>query len=268
MSIHMMSDVFKRSKSKGTARVVLLALANYSDEHGKCWPSLGRLARDSNVARRNVINAINALEELGEVERAGTKTSRNGVNVYHIKLGGDESVTPPQLDAASDDSVTPASDDSVIPPVTTPSPKPTINHQLNRHSSDDDDNETLFFLGEVFEVSGAEAKKYRKEYPNIQNLMADCLKADRYWSERHVTKGDEQKVLAAWFRKTNEADKAATKKQLRLPAADSMGARRYETWTADEKEMAAVWINRGQSAYSCGLTPGHVDGLRKEGMLT
>lgn len=121
-----MSDVFKMSKSRGTARVVLLALANYSDERGKCWPSLGRLAKDSNVARRNVIKAINSLCEIGEVQRVGTKVSRNGVNVYQILLGGDDSVT-------RDDSVTSTSDDSVTPLVTIPSPKLPLNRQLNRH---------------------------------------------------------------------------------------------------------------------------------------
>ena len=57
-------------------RCVLLALAEHADDMGRCWPSLSRLARLSEVDRRTVTRALAALEARGLLTRArGRQTS-------------------------------------------------------------------------------------------------------------------------------------------------------------------------------------------------
>lgn len=47
-----MNRVFEHSRSEGTARLVLLALAWYADDHGNAWPSVKNLADRANVGER------------------------------------------------------------------------------------------------------------------------------------------------------------------------------------------------------------------------
>ena len=65
MSVKVMSDVWQSSQSKGTARLVLLAIADHCNPSGIAWPSLTRLASYVNVDRRNVIHAVNTLVQIG-----------------------------------------------------------------------------------------------------------------------------------------------------------------------------------------------------------
>ena len=120
MSVKVMGKVWEHSQAKGTARLVLLAIADHCNPTGVAWPSLSRLAQYVNVDRRNVIAAINKLVETGELERVQQgKTGR--ATTYRIVLTSDASVT-------SDATVT--SDASITQVVTPASPQPSY----NRHS--------------------------------------------------------------------------------------------------------------------------------------
>ena len=123
MSVHKISAVFRNSKSQGTARVVLLALANYADEKGICWPGFGCLSRDANVDRRNIIRAINGLIKLGEIEKIGT--GPHGSNKYKITVSSGAGVTSDTA-ATSDDGVTIGSGAGVTRVVAEASPKPSL----------------------------------------------------------------------------------------------------------------------------------------------
>lgn len=52
-----------------TAKSVLLAIANYADEEGICWPSQDQLADDTELSRHSIMRAIDHLEELGLLSR-------------------------------------------------------------------------------------------------------------------------------------------------------------------------------------------------------
>lgn len=73
--------VFEKSKSKGLSRLVLLALANYSNNKGVAWPSLKTLQVDTNASRRGVINAVQNLVDIGEI-LVDENEGRNGTNKY------------------------------------------------------------------------------------------------------------------------------------------------------------------------------------------
>lgn len=91
MSIEALSIVLNHSKAKGAAKLVLIGIANHlgPDADEGAWPSQARLASYANVSDRAVRDAIEALEQLGELrkEQAGGH-SRNQYkpNRYWIDL--------------------------------------------------------------------------------------------------------------------------------------------------------------------------------------
>lgn len=68
MSLESVAIAFNHSRARGTAKVVLLGIANH-DGDGGAWPSVATLARYANVSHRNVQKAVEQLEALREVRR-------------------------------------------------------------------------------------------------------------------------------------------------------------------------------------------------------
>jgi hypothetical protein len=66
VSVESISLVLNHSKARGTAKVVLIGIANH-DGDGGAWPSVRTLARYANVSERNVRKALRELSDLGEV---------------------------------------------------------------------------------------------------------------------------------------------------------------------------------------------------------
>ena len=67
MSIKIMTRVWDNSKSKGSALLLLLALADYASEAGYCWPGITTLAGKTRLSERQVMRLIRQLEEAGEL---------------------------------------------------------------------------------------------------------------------------------------------------------------------------------------------------------
>lgn len=73
MSVESLAAVLHHSRAKGTAKLVLVGIANH-DGDGGAWPTIATLARYANVHERNVQRAIDKLVSLGELvvtEQAG-----------------------------------------------------------------------------------------------------------------------------------------------------------------------------------------------------
>jgi hypothetical protein len=66
MSIESMAAALHHSKATGTARLVLIGIANH-DGDGGAFPAMATLAKYANVDIRNARNAVRRLEALGEV---------------------------------------------------------------------------------------------------------------------------------------------------------------------------------------------------------
>ena len=62
-----MSLVLHHSKARGTAKLVLIGVANHEGDGG-AWPALATLMRYANVDRRNAQRALTKLVELGELQ--------------------------------------------------------------------------------------------------------------------------------------------------------------------------------------------------------
>jgi hypothetical protein len=86
MSMASVAQVRSSSKSRGSARTLLLIIASHTNpDTGWAWPSLDTLARETALTRRHVIRLIAHLEALGELEvRRGH--GRGRVNFYRVHL--------------------------------------------------------------------------------------------------------------------------------------------------------------------------------------
>lgn len=94
MSIKALSTVWESSQTKGSALLLMLAIADYCDDDGVCWPSVPTLARRARIKERNAWNILRKLEAAGELEitsRAGVVKTLSGVqrtNRYKVLLQG------------------------------------------------------------------------------------------------------------------------------------------------------------------------------------
>lgn len=96
MAIGVMTWVWDHSRSKHSARLVLLAIADcMNSEHAWAWPSNKELARKANVTDRAVQLAVADLAKLGELE-VGYNEGPKGCNRYRVLMATPEKSSPPK----------------------------------------------------------------------------------------------------------------------------------------------------------------------------
>ena len=69
----------------GNARVLMLALADFANEEGYCWPGVTRLAAMMRVSNRTVQRLIVQCQEAGEL-KVKRRVGRHHTNLYQITL--------------------------------------------------------------------------------------------------------------------------------------------------------------------------------------
>lgn len=79
--MHISSWAWKNSRAAGATLLVLLALADISDDDGHSYPGIPHLARKTRLSTRTVRRQLSSLEELGEL-RVDRHVGRP--NVYEI----------------------------------------------------------------------------------------------------------------------------------------------------------------------------------------
>lgn len=67
MSISVMSWVWKNSKQEGGALLTLLAMADFADDSGVCWPSTLTLANKARLSRSQIFKILRQLKEDKEI---------------------------------------------------------------------------------------------------------------------------------------------------------------------------------------------------------
>ena len=118
-----MQYVFESKNTKGSQRLMLLAIADRCDDEGTCYPGVPYLAEKCNVARRTALTIIHKLEKKGEIrviEGGGCETGHGATNRYVMtkfresnNLKNDDSEFRPVGLITSDDSITPTPDKTI-----------------------------------------------------------------------------------------------------------------------------------------------------------
>lgn len=83
MSVKVLGAAWEESQAVGADLLVLLAMADWCNHSGICYPSYGQIARKARVSRTSVTSAIRRLIALGELER---------VTRGHAPTAGEEDV--------------------------------------------------------------------------------------------------------------------------------------------------------------------------------
>lgn len=92
MSNTALNTVFANSRSQGTARLVLLSIADRADDHGRAFCGAKDLCRRSNADRATVFRAIRSLRKMGELTVLPDKGTR-GCNRYEITVNQSQNAT-------------------------------------------------------------------------------------------------------------------------------------------------------------------------------
>lgn len=88
MSIKIMAEVWDNAEVEGASLLVLLALADYANDNGICWPAVGTLARKTRVSERHIRRLLGALERNGNIV-IGFREGPMNVNLYKVLVAGD-----------------------------------------------------------------------------------------------------------------------------------------------------------------------------------
>ncbi len=67
MSIKVMTRIWEHAQHKGSALLLLLALADYANEEGICWPSIETLAAKIRMSERQTQRMLRDLIVRGDV---------------------------------------------------------------------------------------------------------------------------------------------------------------------------------------------------------
>jgi hypothetical protein len=100
--------VWKYSQEGGTPLLLLLAMADWADDWGYCYPSIEQMAVKCRQTERNILNLIADLEQAGEMRRVARGKGGRGKfsgSVYQVIVGmsrdeisASEQVSPKALD--------------------------------------------------------------------------------------------------------------------------------------------------------------------------
>lgn len=134
MSISVMSEVWNKSQHSGSELLMLLAIADFSDDHGKAYPSVNTLSNKCRMSRRNAQYVINILKCSGELTVSINKgPPPKFPNLYRINLNALQAQPIAQVKASAQ--VQPSARTSAIQRMSDAqpiAPKPSvtiINHQ-------------------------------------------------------------------------------------------------------------------------------------------
>ncbi len=86
MSVKVMTRVWEYSQAKHSELLIMLALADWSDDAGASYPSIPKLARKARLTGRQTRRALNELETIGEIHRNRSNGGRDRPNHYLIIL--------------------------------------------------------------------------------------------------------------------------------------------------------------------------------------
>lgn len=87
MAVSVWARVWRKSRQKGNALLLMLALADECNEKCVCWPDIASLARKSRMDHRTVQRRLAALVKVGEICIEQGKGGAGRANVYGVLTG-------------------------------------------------------------------------------------------------------------------------------------------------------------------------------------
>lgn len=209
MSIEAIAAVLHHSKASGSAKLILLGIANHQGDAG-AWPAVSTLARYANITVRQAQKQIRVLEESGEVKidyQAPEITKHT--NRYWVTVR-----CPRECDGSTAhrvNSTTGGGELHDTPGVNSTTPEPSMNHQEPKIGKATRIPLPFVITDEMREW--AETKIPGVDIDFETESFIDYWKAKPY----HATKVDWPATWRVWMSKTK---RTAQSKERSLPKAD------------------------------------------------
>jgi hypothetical protein len=89
MSIDIMTQVWRQSKAFGSDLLILLAIADHADDHGRAFPSVQALQQKGRMSERNVQYCLKRLAEMSEL-KIDRGAGPHGTHIFWVLPGGAE----------------------------------------------------------------------------------------------------------------------------------------------------------------------------------
>ena len=86
MSVKHMALVWEHADADGSEMLVLLALADFADADGWCWPAMGTLAKRARIKERAARMAVRRLEGKGLILCQLSRGGKGRGNRYRITV--------------------------------------------------------------------------------------------------------------------------------------------------------------------------------------
>jgi hypothetical protein len=182
MSAKVVSFIFEHSKTVGSARVLMLAIADMANNDGECWPGRANLARRVNVSVRQITRLIQECERTGELSVISERRPNNEFENNRYLIHG----------VAADQRITKARQ-----------PKPKAERKDTRVTSDTDD--TTGSDTDVTLTKSAEPKALKRlsdaSAPNVSVLpkagsyQARTGKTDAECEAERIALAEQQRVI-------------------------------------------------------------------------
>lgn len=131
MSVRTMARVWEFSRHGGTDLLMLLAIADFSDDDGLAFPSVEKLAKKCRMSKRNAQDRLKALSESGELtilKNQGPPPKYPNLFLVNLELLGVKHASPVQPTAPVQYSVERGAAHCMAG-VKPTAPKPSVNHQ-------------------------------------------------------------------------------------------------------------------------------------------
>ena len=92
MSVRVLSEVWDGYPGGGSELLALLALADWSDDEGRCFPSMASIGRKTRLSEKQARRVVHSLEEAGFLRVTGGQSGGGMSRRYQIAL---DRLTPP-----------------------------------------------------------------------------------------------------------------------------------------------------------------------------
>jgi hypothetical protein len=241
MSVRCISLVLEKSIHSGTELLMLVVLADYSDDDGNSYPGVASLARKCRMGSRNANYILKALQDSGEL-RVLKNEGPKGTNRYRIMLALLGAAKPLKRSAPLQSSA-PLQRGSRPPATQFPKPLQPIADEpsLNRHEPSD---------------TSLVPKLKKRKPQTLAQFLADC----RTSGEKAIPDNDQifkyaetiglqsDMLAASWNEfKIAYIDKPKTYSDWRATFRNSVRGNWYKVWFLTDGE-AAKWTTQGEQA--------------------
>ena len=194
MSIRLMNLAWQVQLTS-TQKLVLIAMADWSNDEGICWPSIAKLANKTSLSERGLRKVIRNLEELGLVD---TQEKPGKGNLYHLTLDHGTTFPPPLNEVPP--TPEPRSSNTFID---TPMTQPPLKRSARQHVLPPDWN-----------VGDEEINWALMKFPALTKSEIDN-ETDRfrdYWIAEGKQKADWRATWRNWIRRSVEFANAKTRR--------------------------------------------------------